>query len=175
MNYEQTLEQAKQRLQELSAKRTEIEREMQALARIIEGAQIIAQPAEVLILPDSPDEQNTEELGVTKSIRLILGRARTPLMPTEIRDALESMGIEGSSSKVLLIHVHNVLRRLFENGEIEQIPQDGKMAYRALTAADLFVRTLTSHPLGALLASGATKRGNTLLTGAMDKSDKEKK
>jgi hypothetical protein len=150
MNYKSTYEDAKNRLKALAKQRDVIDREMQGLIRIMEGAQIIESPAEPAKVPVIPEGTEADSTGFTKTVRLILSRSRMPLVPTEIRDALESMGVEASSPKVLLIHVHNTLRRLFENGEIEQVPLNGKMAYRALTAGDYLVQTMRAHPLGAL-------------------------
>ena len=153
MDYAQTLEEAKNRLQELAAKRDAIDREMQALLRIIEGIQIITQPAEPATLELNTLAASNEPAGFTEAVRMIIGRSATPLVPTEIRDALETMGFEGSSPKHLLIHVHSVLRRLFENEEIEQVPRDGKIAYRALTLTDVMARTFAAHPVTAMLGA----------------------
>ena len=79
-----------------------------------------------------------------------MAKTRTALLPTEVRDALESMGIEGSSPKALLVHVHNVLRRLFENEEIEQVLRDGKIAFKALTFSDKLSLILREHPIVAM-------------------------
>jgi hypothetical protein len=155
MDYRHTLEDAQKRLQVLTEQRDAIDREIQGLLRIIEGAQIISSPPEPTDVPAIPEAADADPAGFTKTIRLILARSSTPLVPTEIRDSLEILGIEASSPKVLLIHVHNTLRRLFEKGEIEQVPREGKMAYRMLTAADVFARTMRQHPLIALLSTGS--------------------
>jgi hypothetical protein len=63
------------------------------------------------------------------------------------------MGVEASSPKVLLVQTHNTLRRLFEQGEIEQVPREGKMAYRMLTAGDLLVRAMRDHPVVSLFSA----------------------
>src|SRR5713101_2121208 len=121
----------------LAIQRNMIDREIEALMRIIEGAQIATKDPSYWD-PDNPawvpkKSPDAEPAGVTESIRKILRRNRSALFPTQIRDALEMMGIEGSSPKNLLIHVHKVLGRLLENDEIAQEPREGKMAYRWLS------------------------------------------
>jgi hypothetical protein len=138
--YQQTLENAKKRMAELTAQRDEIEREMRALFNIVGGAKIMAEPSEPVTLSDPPAAPGDESLGVTDAVRRVLRRAQVPLVPTEIRDALEGMGIEASSSRNLLVHVHNVIRRLVGT-EIEECPRDGKMAYRMPTDIERFLRT----------------------------------
>jgi hypothetical protein len=103
--------------------------------------------------------QSEEPAGFTEAVRKVLARSATPLVPTEIRDALEIMGFEGSSPKNLLIHVHSVLRRLFENDEIEQVPRDGKMAYRALTFIDVIARTMEASPLVSIMKAVSKTQG----------------
>ena len=161
VNYEQVEQDAKKRLQELASEREAIDREMQAIARIIEGAHLASQPEEPLIatLTNAERTPEPEQLGVTDAVRLVLARAQVPLLPTEIRDALESMGIEASSPKVLIIHVHNVLRRLFEAGEIKQVPRDGKMGYRTETLADAMARVM--NPIGSFLSTPLTSKAST--------------
>lgn len=161
MDYETTLENAKARLQELAKQRDTIDREMQGLMRIIEGAQISVSPREPVDLPPIVADSDAE--GFTKTVRLILARSMTPLAPTEVRDALEMMGVEASSPKVLLIQVHNTLRRLFEQGEIEQVPRDGKMAYRMLTVGDVIVRTLREHPVISMFSAIPSAKPRTEL------------
>ena len=151
MDYKHTLEDAKARFQDLAQQRDAIDREMQALMRIIEGAQIVTSPAEPISI--SPLTADSDAEGFTKTVRLVLARSRAPLIPTEVRDALDMMGVEASSPKVLLIQVHNTLRRLFEREEIEQVPRDGKMAYRMLTIGDHLVRTVRQHPLVSLFSA----------------------
>jgi len=148
MDYKQTLKEAQEKLGTLAAQRDAIDREMEALMRIIEGAQIATRdpsywdPDNSAWVPKkTPD---AEPAGVTETIRKILRRAGEALLPTEIRDNLEAMGIEGSSPKNLLIHVHKALGRMLDNGELAQIPREGKMAYRLLTPMEKQMREMTT-------------------------------
>ncbi|HEX9222594.1 MAG TPA: hypothetical protein VF860_04630 [Candidatus Acidoferrales bacterium] len=147
MDYEQTLKDAQEKLKTLAVQRDAIDREIEALMRIIEGAQIATKDPSYWD-PDNPawvpkKTPDAEPVGVTESMRKVLRRNRTAMLPTEIRDALEAMGIEGSSPKNLLIHVHKTLGRLHGNGEIAQEPREGKMAYRWLTDMERMMRDTT--------------------------------
>jgi len=146
MDYRQTNQEAKKRFDQLAAKRAEIDREMQALLQILHGTEIITQPVESENLADTKE---VDSVGFTDKVRLVLLRSNMPLTPTEVRDGLEIMNIEEAQQKNVLIHVHNVLRRLLENGEIGQIPRDGKMAYKMLNQWERLASTLKS-PTGKL-------------------------
>lgn len=137
MDYSQIIEGAKQKLKELMIKRAEIDKEIVAITKIIEGAQLAAQPVSEWN-PDASQIANVEPepARFVDKVRLILEKAGAPLLPTEIRDRLESMGVEASSSKHILIHVHKVLGRLFENDEVKQVTIDGKTAYRTVSVLE---------------------------------------
>jgi len=163
MDYSQTLKDAQERLKALATQRDAIDREIEALQRIIEGAQIAAQepgqwdPNNPSWIPKKATD--AEPAGVTDSIRKILRRTPAALLPTEIRDALEVMGIEGSSSRNLLIHVHKALSRMLDKEEIVQVPRDGKMAYRAATLTDRMARQLSSMYLLDLVPTATVDPG----------------
>ena len=146
VDYKQTLLEAQERLKTLVSQRDALDREIDGLSRIIEGAQIGAQepsnwdPDNPAWIPKKINE--TEPTGVTDGIRKVLARTSAALLPTEIRDALETIGIEGSSSKNLLIHVHKALGRMFNKDEVAQIPRDGKMAYRLMSLMERTMRQI---------------------------------
>jgi hypothetical protein len=159
MDYRQTIEEAKKRFEELAARRTEIEREMEGLLQIMRGAEIVIQPAgPIQEAPDIPESPTNLEVGFTDKVRLVLARSSGPLTPTEVRDGLEIMSVEGASAKNILIHVHNVLRRLLENGEITQVPREGKMAYKMLNPLERVAIALRS-PYGFIAAGPSLTRG----------------
>lgn len=146
MDYSKTLDNAKEKLDELMAKRKAIDLEILALSKIIEGAKIGAQS------PDQWDSNSPkfslqaaplaeqEPAKFTDKVRLILAKSATPLFPTEIRDRLESMGVEATSPKHLLIHVHKVLERLLVSNEVVQVTRDDKTAYKLLGDMERAVR-----------------------------------
>jgi hypothetical protein len=71
-----------------------------------------------------------DALGVTDAIRKVIATSNVPLEPTQIRDALRTAGYEKSSSKNLLITVHNTLDRL-KGKDFEEVKIAGKTAYRS--------------------------------------------
>jgi len=104
----------------LHAEQAKIKRELIALDQIIDG----------LNLATSDMPTDFEPTGFTDKIRKILSETYTPLVPTQIRDALLQMGVTGSSPKNLLISVHTVLERIGEELQTTQTPE-GKTAYKA--------------------------------------------
>jgi hypothetical protein len=94
-------------------------RELIGLDQILDGLDFVSSD----IPPDF------EPTGFTDSIRKILSETHVPLVPTQIRDALQSRGITGSSAKNLLINVHKVLERIADELEESTTP-DGKTEYR---------------------------------------------
>lgn len=102
----------------LVAEREQIKRELIGLEQIIEGLEFAES--------DFPIE--AEPVGFTDRIRQILRATTIPLVPTQIRDALLSSGVQASSHKTLLINVHTVLTRI--DSELEKVRNgEGKLAY----------------------------------------------
>jgi hypothetical protein len=109
--------------QELNEESEQNKRELIGLDQIIEGLDFVNN--------DTPPD--SEPIGFTDSIRKILIETTVPLVPTQIRDALQARGISGSSPKNLLINVHKVLERI--EPELDQsTTSDGKNAYRHKSA-----------------------------------------
>ena len=82
----------------------------------------------------------TVPLGLTDACRLVL-RGGVPMTPIDVRDRLQSIGVDLSAYTNELAAIHTILKRLNEAGEIRLIPQaSGKHAYlwqRPAKAADL--------------------------------------
>ena len=71
----------------------------------------------------------TVPLSITDAVRLAM-RAGVPMTPPDVRDRLQSIGVDLSSYSSELAVIHTVLKRLNESGEIRIIPQaSGKNAY----------------------------------------------
>jgi hypothetical protein len=134
MDYVKTKEEAQRRKDELFARQqqipsekakldTELEdirRELIGLEQILDGVEFV-----------TCDEGGLfwELLGLTDSIRKLLSETDKPLVPTEIRYALEAKGVKGTSSKNLLINIHKTLERI--GSELtETMTPDGKPAYK---------------------------------------------
>ena len=71
----------------------------------------------------------TVPLSITDAVRLAM-RAGVPLTPTEVRDRLQSIGVDLSIYSNDLAVIHTVLKRLNESGELRLVPRvSGKHAY----------------------------------------------
>jgi len=71
----------------------------------------------------------TVPLGLTDACRLVL-RGGVPMTPLDVRDRLQSIGVDLSVYTNELAAIHTVLKRLNEAGEIRLIPHaSGKHAY----------------------------------------------
>lgn len=82
----------------------------------------------------------TVPLGLTDACRIVL-RGGLPMTPVDVRDRLQSIGVDLSVYTNELAAIHTILKRLNESGEIRLIPHaSGKHAYlwqRPAKAADL--------------------------------------
>jgi hypothetical protein len=168
MDYNKTREDANRRRTELIERKQKIKEEKQKLAdeeeqnkreligieQILDGLDFVSGD----ILPE------LEPTGFTDSIRKILSETSMPLVPTQIRDALQQRGITGSSAKNLLINVHKVLERIADELE-ESTAADGKTAYKRTTPWLVAVSALmapSNPPTG--------KEGNIIQRGYTDDS-----
>ena len=71
----------------------------------------------------------TVPLGLTDACRLVL-RGGMPMTPVEVRDRVQTIGVDLTVYSNDLSAIHTVLKRLNEGGEIRLIPQpSGKHAY----------------------------------------------
>ena len=71
----------------------------------------------------------TVPLSITDAVRLAM-RAGVPLTPTEVRERLQSIGVDLSVYSNDLAVIHTVLKRLNESGELRLIPRpNAKHAY----------------------------------------------
>jgi hypothetical protein len=133
MDYSKTRTEAEARKQILLARQQEIPREKQKLDEEMEQIKReligIEQILDGLGFMDSDVRVEFEPSGFTDSVRKILSETMVPLVPTQIRDALEAKGMTGSTSKNLLINVHKVLERISD--ELKPTKRaDGKTAYQ---------------------------------------------
>ncbi len=144
-------EQIGEEIAKLLSEREQVKREMIGLEQIIEGLEFAE--------GDFPIE--AEPIGFTDRIRQILRNTSIPLVPTQIRDALQASGVQASSPKTLLINVHTVLTRI--DNELEKATtRDGKIGYAAKrTLADIARATGERRGLDTLLPLPSTNYAAT--------------
>jgi hypothetical protein len=133
MDYDRIRTEAGARKQTLLARQKDIPKEKQKLDEEMEQIKReligIDQILDGVAFMDSSIPTDFEPEGFTDNVRKILSETTLPLVPTQIRDALEAKGIMGSSSKNLLINVHKVLERI--DSELDKTQTaEGKTAYK---------------------------------------------
>ncbi len=68
--------------------------------------------------------------GMTDACRVVLRNAGHPMVPTELRDRLEAIGLDLSKYSSSLSAVHTVVKRLVGAKEVRQVELDsGRFAY----------------------------------------------
>jgi hypothetical protein len=114
------------RLQEIADEKTRLDGEAEQIKRELIGLDQILDGVEFMT-SDMPTD--FEPPGFTDKIRKILSETPVPLVPTQVRDALQAAGVTGSSAKNLLINVHTVLERIESELDKTTTPE-GKTAYK---------------------------------------------
>lgn len=136
LDYGKIRNQAEARRQILLARQKDIPKEKQKLDEEMEQNKReligIEQILDGVAFMDSNIPPDFEPEGFTDNVRKILSETGIPLVPTQIRDALEAKGIQGSSSKNLLINVHKVLERI-DSELTKSTTAEGKTAYARQT------------------------------------------
>jgi hypothetical protein len=118
-----------QRQQQIPLEKKRLDEELEKNKRELIGLDQILDGLDFMNSDIPPDFEPT---GFTDNIRQILSETTVPLVPTQIRDALQARGITGSSPKNLLINVHKVLERI-DTELKESTTPDGKTAYTRTT------------------------------------------
>ena len=116
-SYKTALDEAIREYERLGEERREIDK------RLAQLAQTIGTLTRLLgYVPTVP-------MGLTDAVRLVT-RAGVPMTPVEVRERLQSIGVDLSSYSNELSAIHTVLKRLNEAGEVRVIPKpSGKDAY----------------------------------------------
>lgn len=116
-SYQAALDEAIKEYERLGEERREIDK------RLAQLAQTIGTLTRLLgFVPTVP-------MGLTDACRLVI-RAGVPMTPVEVRDRLQSIGIDLSGYSSELSAIHTVLKRLNEAGEVRIVPRpSGKDAY----------------------------------------------
>ena len=116
--YRQALEAAAREYEELGKKKREIDDRLAQLSQTISTLNRLCG-----VTP-------TVFWGLTDACRLVLRNAGHPLTPTEVRDRLQSIGVDLSKYSSSLAAIHTVLKRLREADELRFVQlESGRFAY----------------------------------------------
>jgi len=156
------LEEAYERIKKLLAERSQIEKrrakidnEILNLKRVIDGLLAVYEseneseneqdPSDVEISATTPSGRAT--LKFTDAVRMVLRQNASkeiPLSVPEIREQLINLGFNFAKYAQPLVPIHNTLKRLFEQGEVEPIRNDGQIiGYRWISSLE---RALNEPP-----------------------------
>jgi hypothetical protein len=118
------VEQARDKLQLMLVEQDEL------ATRIAKQKRVIAALQELSELEEDSGPPVGLVTGITDACRTVLRSAERPLLPTEVRDRVEHLGVP--EQRNLLASVHTIIRRLKEAGEIREVPpkvSSGPMKY----------------------------------------------
>jgi len=82
----------------------------------------------------------TVPLGLTDACRLVLRNAAAPLTALEVRDRLQSIGVDLSKYSSPLASIHTVLKRMHDAGELVERDRDDDTAQKTAYAFVLGVQ-----------------------------------
>ena len=116
--YRQALEAAAREYEELGKKKREIEDRLAQLSQTISTLNRLCGVTPTVLW------------GLTDACRLVLRNAGHPLTPTEVRDRLQSIGLDLSKYSSSLAAIHTVLKRLRAADELRFVQlESGRFAY----------------------------------------------
>jgi hypothetical protein len=82
--------------------------------------------ARIAMLKDVKQPEGVEDMGLTEAIRWVFRQPLLlPLTPTQVRDRLAEMGYDLGKYAHVMPPIHNTLKRMKENGEIEEVDNVG--------------------------------------------------
>jgi hypothetical protein len=127
-------------IEALLRQRTEIDQKILGLQTMAKGLDYMDKGA-----PGTPDNwkldpvplpsglENLHSLGPTDAVRMILRDAARPLRPRQVRDRLEAFGYDKLPKDNPMAAVHGILKRLVVTGDVKDVVEDKKTAYRLVT------------------------------------------
>jgi hypothetical protein len=165
---ENLIKAAEEELARLLAEKAELDRQVIEYQRKIAAVQRTVEMLQFAYNPPQPDELETilaTNPGITDQVRSAL-KSKYPAycIPTAIRDHIERVGGKPLSYKNPMAVIHQVLRRLEEQGEVEpsaegptsyrwkQVPRTGairEMASQAYGVDPTYMRGVTIDPMTA--------------------------
>jgi hypothetical protein len=118
-------------LHRLIAERDKVNGQIDRITKAIEAIQLLAQESDAPIM-EPPPLPPDKEAGFSDRVRAILdANPLRTLTALEIRDVMLKTNPK-DDPKIMLIHIHNTLKRLFMQGELEEHElAEGRKGYKA--------------------------------------------
>jgi hypothetical protein len=128
-DYKQNLDEAKQDLDKLVKRREALDRRIAKLRQdIVSLAQLSGDSGVALASKLIADTK--KEFGLKSAVLEALRASDKPLTPAEVVAGIQRLGLSYDSKANLLASVHTTLRRMAQNGEVEETQKDNKKAFR---------------------------------------------
>ena len=129
-NYQAMLDELFDELAELIREQGQVEARLQRVNAAIEAIKILAAESDDPLV-EPPPMPADEEQGFTGRVREILkANSLKRLTALEVRDVI-MRSLPDGDPKIVLIHIHNTLKRLHKQEEVEETRiSDGRTAYQ---------------------------------------------
>jgi hypothetical protein len=147
-NYHAILTEFQDELARLVKDRDFVQKQIDRISKAIVDIQVLAQESDEPIM-EPPPMHPDEEAGFTDRVRTILRlNPAVGITPVQIRDVLRKE-LPKDDPKVMLIHIHNTLKRLHRQEEIDEIPLEEGRAYRwKFPSANALAAVFARAPIG---------------------------
>ena len=156
---------AKAKLDELVEARKKIDREIVDWKKVLDSLSVVSGEVNEGLPPDidiTPGVGSALKLSFTDGIRTVLQITAGPITAPQLRDRLiASYGFDFSRYRQELVPVHNTLKRLEEQGEVETIRGEGQgVSYRWITPIERALKDVpapgSTVPLASLMRERLT-------------------
>ena len=141
-DYKKLLREKEERLVELLDQQEHLETEIAELKQEIGALAILAGEAK-----DSRYDflaRISGDLGLIDAIREVMRSMNGYLTPKDIRDGLDNIGYNIGEHSNILASIHTTLRRMAQNGEVEE-SNGKKKAYRLLSRQEQMIKRMARN------------------------------
>jgi hypothetical protein len=131
--YRKALEAANAEMEHLQAEQERIEKRIAQLRQIVGSLlPLVIEGEKGQAFRDATPyiEPSSGKLGLTDAIREVLKAFDEPLTALDVKDGLERLNLDLSEYQNVMAAIHTILKRLCQQGELEESVKDGKSAYR---------------------------------------------
>ena len=120
-NYMRALDAAKRELEDLLARRDQIDKRVGELKTTIKNLEILC-GARTIDPTTQTLAQMSPSMGITDLIRLALKNSAEPISPKDVARQVYAWRPDFDKNHNLLASTHTVLKRLVKGGEVKQVP-----------------------------------------------------